>query len=160
MKLRAQLRSLSGKINRTEEEKMNMNKFIILTFFLLFQIPIIHAQISKEKEQKLIIGSWREENSKKIRYLFKPNGTGVEYLGDYIDSFTYSFVTNFKDCDSSMSGTAEENHYFLKIKSKAEALCECYLVNGLTDKTLSLSPFASGGFTLFYRMKKNREIRK
>lgn len=122
------------------------------------QIPFLFAQTANEKEQKLIVGSWREESSKKIRYLFNANGTGVEYFGNNIDSFKYSFSQNLKDCDSSREGTEEGDFYFLKLESMKEKYCDCYLVYGLSQKTLSLSPFARGGVTLFYRMKKSMKI--
>jgi hypothetical protein len=111
------------------------------------------------KEKKLIIGTWLSENSEQ-KFIFRTNGMCTLYFskGGFIQ-WKYNFTKQLIDCDSSMRGFAEDSTYYLHMKDIKMGYTDCYVVNSLDSKKLSLSPFGRVGTFLFLKQSQKKSKR-
>lgn len=122
-----------------------------LVLFLVLALCSTKLSAQYSKEKKLIIGTWLSEKAEQ-KFVFRPNGTCTLYFsGGELIEWKYTFTNQLKDCDSSMSGIAEDSTYYLHLKDIKIGYTDCYVVYSLDSKELSLRPFGRGGVILFLK---------
>lgn len=138
-------------------KNINMN-FRLNSLILLLVVLLFNTKLSAQylKEKKLITGTWISEKAKQ-KFVFRPNGTCTLYFSEGgLIEWKYTFTNQLKDCDSSRSGIAEDSSYYLHLKEIKIGYTDCYIVNSLDSKELSLSPFGRGGAILFLKQRQKR----
>ncbi len=147
---------ISCKISDNYFEWRSCFKHLTVLIILICLQKSVHAQVKVER--KRIIGVWISDEDKKWRIEFKTNGECIWiYQGTKtIDTFIYRITDSMPICSLETSPIdPSEKVTFLELVDKKDGMKLCYEINGVSDKTLSITELEGGGYLLF-----NRAIRK
>jgi hypothetical protein len=113
---------------------------------------VIHPQTNFNSNPKNIIkkgnfsnvvGSWKSEEDEKWQFKFLTDGSCIEtYTGSSSDTSNYSISNTTPQCGVAVSVDQYTEYIKLSFPNDS-AKNTCYLLNGTTDSTLSLSPIQS-----------------
>ncbi|WP_124561005.1 hypothetical protein [Pedobacter sp. KBW01] len=101
------------------------------------------GNIGKKMNFSNVVGSWKSEEDENWQFIFLSNGTCIErYVGSSSDTSNYSISNTTPQCGVIVP--IDQTTEYLKLSFPADSSKNnCYLLNGTTDSTLSISPLES-----------------
>ena len=120
------------------------------SFFLLsMQYSVGQTLSNSDQDKKLIIGSWLSEDDNSWKLAFTSNNHCNEYINNVLSN-TYTFVISNTTPQCGIDVYMNINTEYLQIKNENDSTdIRCYLIYGVTDKSLSISPLGIGSAFIF-----------
>ena len=116
-----------------------------LLTILLFSIVFGSASAQNAS----IIGTWGLEGDPNLKMEFQSPNRCLHYFpGQPVEEFTYSIANTTPQCGTEVY-IDQHTSYLTLTGSFGEELC--FEINGITEKTLSITQLGRGGYMLFYR---------
>jgi hypothetical protein len=135
---------------------MKYANFIFSTVFLFINITGIVAQDAKLVNRQ-VIGTWVYAKDSGDKYIFSLNGNCVCNLGPaLLLKYKYSITNDPADCDPGIRKKEGDTTAYIRLYDIEEKSIECYVINGLSNKILSIRRFGEGGSRLYLRQKKKQ----
>lgn len=106
----------------------------------------------------LVIGTWTNEVHSSDKYIFSSNGDCVHYFGSPF-KYKYSITKDPKDCDPDKNRRRGDTTVYIRLYDTEEKSVECFVINGLSRKYLSIRRFGDGGTRLYLRQERKSKNR-
>jgi hypothetical protein len=123
------------------------NKQLLIPFFV--SLFIVSSLVLVQCNQKVPIkGTWISQKDHNSKWVFTKDSTKMFYSNELQFTFTYKISDTSPQCGQKVK--TGPHLTFLSLKNVENGRRQCYYINGLTDSTLSLSPFGRSNI-LFFR---------
>jgi hypothetical protein len=120
-------------------------KAVSLLFTFLFIISSLG--FVQYKKGSLIKGTWISQRDHKSKWVFTADSMRMYYNNEALFTFTYTVSNSSPQCGQQVK--TGPHLAFLSLKNVKSGHEQCYYINGLTDSTLSLSPFGRANILFF-----------
>lgn len=131
--------------------RIKRRSMVILSALSLMLIgTVIASTLQDRSDSKLIIGTWVSEKDKNVKWVFT-TAECRQYYGSRFKSYDYKVSNASPQCGKTVKEGAKHSYLSLKEKGVSGAEEQCYFINGLNDKNLSLNLFDRSTILVFDR---------
>jgi hypothetical protein len=125
---------------------------VILSVFSLLCCGKVFSQDASVVKRQLV-GTWVNAEDRTDKYVFLTNGDCRYYYYGSKKPFNYKYsVTNDPSrCDSAFKKQAGDTTAFIRLYDIDEKSTSCYVINGVSTKSLAVRPFGEGGHILYLK---------
>lgn len=143
--------------NKIMNTKQIKSSFFFIICIMIIQVvmgykPNIARQaLYYQHQDSTIIGTWVSVNDNNWRFKFNTDSTCSSiYLGDETYNYTYKISNTSPQCGQTVDINQYSNYLqLINVNDSTDNIC--YLLNGITNKNLSLSPIDQGGAFVFVK---------
>jgi hypothetical protein len=122
---------------------------LLSVFVLLYSGRAFSQDATTIKRQ--LVGTWVNAADPQDKYIFLSNGDCVCFYGISTLNYKYSVTNDPGACDSAFKKQAGDTTAFIRLYDIKEKSTSCYVINGISMKLLSITPFGQGGYVLYKR---------
>jgi len=98
-----------------------------------------------------ITGTWVLKNDPKSKWMFTTDSKAkIYYDSELLSTYTYTITSIFPDCGIDVSNPPSDLQYLVLDKTNSNEK-KCFVIYGLNQENLTLSPFGEGKFLTFQR---------
>ena len=128
-------------------------KQLLLFFLFAFSCSMTSGQ-SANVLMKRIIGTWVLEN-KNDKFVFKSNGDCFEYFVSATPvKYKYRISNDPAMCDPEKKKSVGDTTAYLILRDIKEKSEDCFIINQISNKQLSISPWGGSGGLLYFKDQK------